>query len=251
VQSYKEDNERLMREKIQINARVLQSLNQLQRKTKKGSNSKQEEEGRFHERREDHGRVGYSRSANRTRRHHSPPYSERNFYASEDSISSPEVSPVRHQRRRHEVDSLQGEMRKLKPPSFDGEREREDDVEAWFLGLRRYFQLHNYSSNLEARISTYHLHGKVAMWWDQLKQVEHINENRITWKKFKKYFQKEYLSEHFYDKKMQDFFELRLGSMTMEEYEKKFLGLLKYVGFINDEKVKIQRFLSGFPSFYK
>ena len=50
---------------------------------------------------------------------------------------------------------------------------------------------------------------------------------------------------------MQEFFELRLGSMTMEEYEKKFLGLLKYVGFINDEKVKIQRFLSGLPTFYK
>ena len=29
VQSYKEDNERLMREKSQINSRVLQSLNQL------------------------------------------------------------------------------------------------------------------------------------------------------------------------------------------------------------------------------
>jgi hypothetical protein len=39
--------------------------------------------------------------------------------------------------------------------------------------------------------------------------------------------------------------------MSMEEYEKKFLGLLKYVGFINDEKVKIQRFLSGMPTFYK
>jgi hypothetical protein len=240
VQSYKEDNERLMREKSQINARVLQSLNQLQGQAKNGS--KQEEEGRCHERRDDRGRVGYSRSASRAHRHHSPPYSTRKFYASEYSLSSPEVSPVRHQRRRHEVDSLQGELRKLKPPSFDGEREREDDVEAWFLGLRRYFQLHNYSSNLEARISTYHLHGKVAMWWDQLKQVEHINENRITWKQFKKYFQKEYLSEHFYDKKMQEFFELRLGSMTMAEYEKKFLGLLKYVGFINDEKVKYKGF---------
>jgi hypothetical protein len=107
-------------------------------------------------------------------------------------------------------------LRNLKPPSFDGEREREDDVEAWLLRLMRYFQLHNYSSNLEAKISTYHLHGKVSMWWDQLKQVEHINENRITWKQFKKNFQKEYLSENFYDKKMQEFFELRLGSMTME-----------------------------------
>jgi hypothetical protein len=39
--------------------------------------------------------------------------------------------------------------------------------------------------------------------------------------------------------------------MTMEEYEKNFLGLLKYVRFIGDEKVKIQRFLSGLPTFYK
>ena len=90
------------------------------------------------------------------------------------------MSPVRHQIRRHELDSLQVELRKLKPLSFDGERERENDVEAWLLGLRRYFQLHNYSSNQQARIATYHLHGKVVMLWDQLKQVEHINDNRIT-----------------------------------------------------------------------
>jgi hypothetical protein len=49
---------------------------------------------------------------------------------------------------------------------------------------------------------------------------------------------------------MLKFVELRLGSMTMGEYENKFLGLLKYVEFIKDEKVKIQKFLSGFPSFY-
>jgi hypothetical protein len=50
---------------------------------------------------------------------------------------------------------------------------------------------------------------------------------------------------------MQEFFELGLGSMSMAEYEKKLLGLLKYVGFINDEKVKIHTFFSGLPSFYK
>jgi hypothetical protein len=39
--------------------------------------------------------------------------------------------------------------------------------------------------------------------------------------------------------------------MTIEEYKKNFLGLLKYVGFIGHEKLKIQIFLSGFQSFYK
>jgi hypothetical protein len=50
---------------------------------------------------------------------------------------------------------------------------------------------------------------------------------------------------------MQELFELKLGNMTMDEYERKFLELFSYVIFIRDEKVKIQRFLSGLPSFYK
>ena len=37
----------------------------------------------------------------------------------------------------------------------------------------------------------------------------------------------------------------------MEEYENKFLGLVKFVRFIGDEKVKIKIFLSGLLAFYK
>ena len=36
----------------------------------------------------------------------------------------------------------------------------------------------------------------------------------------------------------------------MEEYEKTFLELLRYVRYIKDDKVKIQRFLSGLPQAY-
>jgi hypothetical protein len=49
---------------------------------------------------------------------------------------------------------------------------------------------------------------------------------------------------------MKEFFELKLETMTMEEYEKHFFELLMYVDFIKDEKVEIQRFLSGLPYFY-
>jgi hypothetical protein len=104
------------------------------KQTKKRSNSRQEEEGGCHEIRDDHGRVGYSRSVRRAPRHHSPPYSERKFYASEDPISSPEVSHVRHQRRKQEVDSLQGEVRNIKPPSFEGEKKEKMMSKHGFLG---------------------------------------------------------------------------------------------------------------------
>jgi len=49
---------------------------------------------------------------------------------------------------------------------------------------------------------------------------------------------------------MKEFFKVKLGTMRMDKYEKRFFELLKYVDFIKDEKVKIQRFVSGFPSFY-
>jgi hypothetical protein len=49
---------------------------------------------------------------------------------------------------------------------------------------------------------------------------------------------------------MKEFFELKLGSMTIDEYERRFLELLKYVYFIKDETVKIQRYFSGFSSFF-
>ena len=37
----------------------------------------------------------------------------------------------------------------------------------------------------------------------------------------------------------------------MEEYENRFLELLRYVSYMKDEKVKVQHFLSGFPQSYK
>jgi len=38
--------------------------------------------------------------------------------------------------------------------------------------------------------------------------------------------------------------------MTMKDYENKFMEILRYMGFIKEEKVKIQRFMGGLLSFY-
>jgi hypothetical protein len=146
---------------------------------------------------------------------------------------------------------LQWKLRKLKPPSFDGENKKGEDEETWLLGMRKYFQLHNYSSNEKSRIAPYHLQGKESMWWDWLKQVKNLDEKRISWKQFKRYFQQQYLLEKYYDNNMQEFFELNLGNMTMDEYERKLFKLLRYVSFIKDDKVKIQKFLSRLSSFYR
>jgi hypothetical protein len=79
--------------------------------------------------------------------------------------------------------------------------------------------------------------------------VQHIKEKIFTWREFKKYFKNKYLTKRYYEKKMKEFFELNLGSMTIDEHERRFLELLKYVSFIKDETIKILRYLSGFPPF--
>jgi hypothetical protein len=79
--------------------------------------------------------------------------------------------------------------------------------------------------------------------------VQHIDENKVIWREFKRYFQKKYLTKRYYENKMKEFFELNLGSMTIDEYERRCLELLKYVAFIKDDQVKIQKYLSGMPSF--
>jgi hypothetical protein len=102
-------------------------------------------------------------------------------------------------------------------------------------------------SHAEGRIAMYQLKGKASMWWDQLVKVKHVREKDITWKEFKRYFERKYLTKRYYDRKMKEFFKLKLGNMTIDEYERRFLELLKYVPFIKDEAVKIQRYLSGLP----
>jgi hypothetical protein len=109
--------------------------------------------------------------------------------------------------------------------------------------------VHNYSSLEKGIIFIYQLKVKTSMWWDQYVQVQHIDENKVTWREFKRYFQRKYLTKRYYDKKMKKFFELKLGSMTIDEYERRFLELLKYFSLIKYEKFNIQRFLSGLPPF--
>ena len=112
-------------------------------------------------------------------------------------------------------------------------------MESWLLGIKKYFQVHDYSRNMKERVSIFNLNGRASIWWEHFKQVKRISERRLKWKQFKQ----KYLSYRCYDEKIKEFHELRLGEQTMEEYANKFLELLRYVRYIKDEKVKVHHFL--------
>ena len=55
------------------------------------------------------------------------------------------------------------------------------------------------------------------------------------------------MSEKFFDRKVKEFHELRMGSMTMDAFINRFLYMLHYVSYIKEEKVKIQQLLGCLP----
>ena len=54
-----------------------------------------------------------------------------------------------HPYRRSDKGYLPNEFKKVKPPTFDGEMKKSQDVEAWLLGMRKLFRLHDQLENMK------------------------------------------------------------------------------------------------------
>jgi len=44
------------------------------------------------------------------------------------------------------------EFNKSKPLTFDGELKKLEDAETWFLGMKKLFELHDYTKNMKTKI---------------------------------------------------------------------------------------------------
>ena len=79
---------------------------------------------------------------------------------------------------------------------------------------------------LKARVAIYNLTGKSYIWWQNIKRVKNIREKYATWRNFKKYFKTNFLSKQYYKERAKEFYDLKLGSMSMNELISKLLSLL-------------------------
>ena len=131
-------------------------------------------------------------------------------------------------------------MKKAKPPTFNGEMKKLWDADAWLLGMRKFFRLHDYSENMKAMITTFSLKGKVDIWWEDVKNVKGIDEDDLIWHAFESLLKQNYLSERYYEDGAKDCYELWMGSIVNEEYTSIFLELLRYVPYLKEEKGKVR-----------
>ena len=71
-------------------------------------------------------------------------------YDYEISIEDSGSSSHRGRRKRRYQNCSRDEFRKEKPPTFNGEVKTGQEAEAWLLGIRKYFQVQDYSRNMKA-----------------------------------------------------------------------------------------------------
>ena len=86
------------------------------------------------------------------------------------------------------MNNSRDEFKKARPPTFNGETKNGQEAEAWLLGMRKYFQFHDYSGNMKARVAIFNLSRRASIWWEHFRQVKKINERKIMWKPFQKFF---------------------------------------------------------------
>ena len=72
-------------------------------------------------------------------------------------------------------------------------------------------------------MEVYNLKGKVGSWWKDLKISHGLKEKNLEWLEFKKLFKNQYLWECYYEWKAKEWYELKLGKITMEDLINKFL----------------------------
>lgn len=106
---------------------------------------------------------------------------------------------------------------------------KSQDVKAWFLGMKKFFSLHDYAKNMEAIIATFNPKGKENILWGDVKNVRGIHEEELTWNEFERLFKNKYISERYFYDREKELYELNMGLMTDEDYTCKFLELLRYV----------------------
>ena len=69
-------------------------------------------------------------------------------------------SPKKSQRINISKRIPQREFRKARPPTFNRVDKMGQEVEAWLLGMKKYFQIYTYTRNKKAIISIYNLSGR-------------------------------------------------------------------------------------------
>jgi hypothetical protein len=112
-------------------------------------------------------------------------------------------------------------------------------------GMMQCFSLRDYASTSKEKIMIFQLRNSALNWWGNLERQLHLTPDTISWELFEERFQRKYLSAYYQEQHVGAFHALVQGNITMEEYEIRFMELIKYVSYMDTDQRQAERFVYG------
>jgi hypothetical protein len=82
-------------------------------------------------------------------------------------------------------------------------------------------------------------------WWGNLERQLHLTPDTVSWELFEERFQRKYLPAYYEEQQVGAFHALVQGNRTIEEYEIRFMELVKYVSYMDNDQRQAERFIYG------
>ena len=113
----------------------------------------------------------------------------------------------------------------------------------WLDKVNKVYGVMGCTDEQRVLFSSFLMEDRAKDWWDA---VERRYPDGISWDQFQQNFTHRFFPQSHKDSKIEEFFKLEQKNMSVSEYEKKFLELVRLVPYIQaDEVLKCKRSLLG------
>ncbi|KAI3720369.1 hypothetical protein L6452_21285 [Arctium lappa] len=136
-----------------------------------------------------------------------------------------------------------------RPPEFKG---LDDPVAcvSWIREMEQAFRSSECGEDQKVIFGSRMLRGTTLTWWNVYSaSVETAILEKLSWATFKEKLLEEYCNERTMDRIKEEFQNMNKGSLSLKEYNQKFMDRLGLVGhLVPSEKEKIKAYTKGLPS---
>jgi hypothetical protein len=109
--------------------------------------------------------------------------------------------------------------------------------------MTRCFTLRDYASTSKEKIVIFQLRDSALNWWGNLERQLHLTPDIVSWDIFEERFWMKYLPTYYVEQQVGAFHALVQGNGTMEDYEIRFMELVKYVSYMDIDQRQSQLFV--------
>ncbi|XP_057506510.1 uncharacterized protein LOC130789696 [Actinidia eriantha] len=140
--------------------------------------------------------------------------------------------------------TLHEQVMKLNPPEFTGAIDPLV-AEEWLKKLGTIFEVMEVTNEQKLTLATFMLRGEARNWWESMRRMQPEGVP-ISWQRFVKIFNDQYFHRIYRMQKEQEFMSLKKRTMSIVEYEEKFIALSRFAPeMVRTEDMKFRRFEQG------